>query len=277
MNDPQTAVAQAMDVLVEFATGYGLSIIGAIVILIVGWIAAGWISAAVGRGLQRANVEATLRIFFANSVRYLVLGFVVIAVLNQFGVQTASLIAVFGAVGLAIGLALQGTLGNIAAGVMILLFRPFRVGDYVDIAGVAGTVKAVALFSTELATPDNVQIVVPNGAVWGSVVKNYSFHPTRRVDFVFGIAYEDNIGQAMQAIHDEIKADNRVHAEPEPMVVVANLGDSSVDLTVRVWTDSADYWGLKFDLTRAVKERFDRDGITIPYPQRTVHTAPTAA
>jgi small conductance mechanosensitive channel len=276
MESAQDAVTDAMDVVVAFAMTYGLSVIGAIIILVVGWMAAGWISAATKKWLERLNVETTLRLFFANAVRYLVLGFVIIAVLSQFGVQTASLIAVFGAIGLAIGLALQGTLGNIASGVMILLFRPFKVDDFVDIAGTAGTVKAVGLFSTELATPDNVQIIVPNGAVWGSVVRNFSYHATRRVDYVFGIAYEDNIGAAMQAIHEEIKADDRVLPEPEPMVVVSNLGDSSVDLTVRIWCNAGDYWGLKFDLTRAVKERFDRDGISIPYPQRVVHQGAAA-
>jgi len=277
MTEAETAVSEAMDYLIAFAMDYGLSVIGAIIILVVGWMAAGWISAGVRRWLERLNVETTLRLFFANAVRYLILGFVVIAVLGQFGVQTASLIAVFGAIGLAIGLALQGTLGNIASGVMILLFRPFKVGDFVDIAGTSGTVKAVGLFSTELATPDNVQIIVPNGAVWGAVVRNFSYHPTRRVDFVFGIAYEDNIGQAMQVIHEEIKADSRSLADPEPLVVVSNLGDSSVDLTVRVWCNAGDYWGLKFDLTRAVKERFDRDGISIPYPQQVVHRPDAAA
>lgn len=277
MTEAETAVSEAMDYLIAFAMDYGLSVIGAIIILVVGWMAAGWISAGVRRWLERLNVETTLRLFFANAVRYLILGFVVIAVLGQFGVQTASLIAVFGAIGLAIGLALQGTLGNIASGVMILLFRPFKVGDFVDIAGTSGTVKAVGLFSTELATPDNVQIIVPNGAVWGAVVRNFSYHPTRRVDFVFGIAYEDNIGQAMQAIHEEIKADSRSLPDPEPLVVVSNLGDSSVDLTVRVWCNAGDYWGLKFDLTRAVKERFDRDGISIPYPQQVVHRPNAAA
>jgi small conductance mechanosensitive channel len=209
--------------------------------------------------------------FFASLAKYLVLIFTGLMVLSQFGVQTASLIAVLGAAGLAIGLALQGTLSNVAAGVMILIFRPFKIGDYVEVAGQAGTVKAVTLFISELSTPDNVQIIVPNSQVWGSSVVNYSFHDTRRVDLALGISYEDNIEMAVAAINQTIGADDRVLKDPEPMVAVSELADSSVNFVIRVWCDAADYWALKFDMTRALKEKMDSEGISIPYPQQTVH------
>ena len=260
------------DQVVLLITTYGLDVVGAIAILIVGWIGAGWASRLVDRALgQSVKFDQTLRSFFASFVRYFVLAFTVLAVLSQFGVQTASLIAVFGAAGLAIGLALQGTLSNVAAGVMLLIFRPFKVGDYVEAGGQAGSIKGINLFMTEFATPDNVQILVPNSQIWGSAVKNYSFNTTRRLDLVIGVAYEDSIDQALALAERVTGADARVHKDPAAFVAVSELGDSAVNLLVRVWCDAGDYWGVKFDLTRALKEAFDHEGISIPYPQRTVH------
>lgn len=274
MSDAQ----QIVDQVVSLITTYGLDVIGAIIILIVGWIVSGWVYRAVEKGLGKIEkFDVTLRGFFASFAKYLVLIFTGLAVLSQFGIQTASLIAVLGAAGLAIGLALQGTLSNVAAGVMLLLFRPFKVGDYVEAGGHAGTIKAISLFVTEMATPDNVQILIPNSAVWGSSVSNYSFHPQRRVDFLIGIGYGDDIGKAMTAIRAVIDADNRTLNDPEPMVVVGELGDSSVNLIVRVWCNAGDYWGVKFDMTKAIKERLDADGIEIPFPQRVVHMAQAVA
>ena len=253
-------------------TTYGLSMVGGIIILIVGWVIAGWASRWTARAAGRVeNVDAMLAGFLASLVKYLILAVTALAVLSRFGVQTASLIAVFGAAGLALGLALQGTLSQLAAGVMLLLFRPFKVGDYIDTGGAAGSVKAVGLFTTELATPDNVQIIVPNGDVWGSTVRNYSFHPTRRVDYLLGIGYGDSIDAAMKVIHDVIASDPRCHTDPAPQIVVGDLADSAVNIIVRVWADAADYWGLKFDLTKRFKEALDAAGITIPFPQRDVH------
>lgn len=263
---------RAVDEIVEIVTGYGLDVIGAIVILIVGWTIAGWSTGAVRKGLAKTGrVDETLRMFFASFARYVVLSITALAVLSQFGIQTASLITLFGAAGLAIGLALQGTLSNLAAGVMLLFFRPFKIGDYVEAGGVSGTVKSITLFVTEMATPDNIQILVPNGQVWGSAVRNYSHHSTRRVDLSVGIAYEDDIDAAMTVIMDTISADARVHGDPEPMTAVSELADSSVNFVIRVWCDSSDYWGLKFDLTKALKLQLDDANISIPYPQRTVH------
>lgn len=259
--------------VVALVTSYGLSVIGAIVILIVGFVIAGWVRRSVERGLSKfRKVDETLRSFFSSLAYYAIIVFTIIAVLSQFGVETTSFIAVLGAAGLAIGLALQGTLSNVAAGVMLLLFRPFKVGDYVEAGGLAGTVKSISLFVTELATPDNVQIIAPNSELWGSAIKNYSFHPTRRVDIVLGIAYEDEVDKALAAIVEEAKKDSRVLGDPAPMAAVTDLGDSSVNFTVRVWCNAADFWPLKFDLTKNLKNRMDAEGITIPYPQRTVHT-----
>ena len=259
-------------------TTYGMSVLGGIVILVVGWIVAGWASRWTGRAVGRVkNVDAMLAGFLGSLVKYVILAVTVLAVLSRFGVQTASLIAIFGAAGLALGLALQGTLSQLAAGVMLLLFRPFKVGDYIDTGGAAGSVKAVGLFTTELATPDNVQIIVPNGDVWGSTVHNYSFHPTRRVDYLLGIGYGDSIDKAMQAITDVIAADARCHTDPAPQIVVGELADSAVNIIVRVWADAGDYWGLKFDLTKRFKEAFDTNGISIPFPQRDVHLHQTGA
>jgi small conductance mechanosensitive channel len=263
-----------------FVATYGLNVLGGVIVLIVGWLIARSASRSLERTLSRfEKIDVTLRKFFASLLKYVILVVTVIAVLNQFGVQTTSLIAVLGAAGLAIGLALQGTLANLAAGVMLLLFRPFKVGDYVIAGGQAGTVKEIDLFVTELATPDNVQILIPNGAIWGAAVTNYSHHATRRVDFSLGIDYGDDIDAAISTLREVIAAEGRCLGDPEPMVVVGELADSSVNLVVRVWCDSGDYWPLKFDLTKRFKEALEGAGVTIPFPQRTVHVlgnAPSA-
>lgn len=274
----EESAGEVWALVVGLVTTYGLSVVGAIVILIVGFMVAGWVKRSVNSSLTKVEkVDETLRGFFSSLAYYAVVIFTIIAVLSQFGVETTSFIAIVGAAGLAIGLALQGTLSSVAAGVMLLLFRPFKVGDYVEGGGLAGTVKNVTLFVTEMATPDNVQIIVPNAQIWGSPIKNYSFHATRRVDIAIGIAYEDEIDKALAAIVDESKKDSRVMADPAPMAAVTDLGDSSVNFAVRVWCNAADYWGLKFDLTKNLKNRLDSEGITIPYPQRTVHTVASAA
>lgn len=274
----EESAGEVWALVVGLVTTYGLSVVGAIVILIVGFMVAGWVKRSVNSSLTKVEkVDETLRGFFSSLAYYAVVIFTIIAVLSQFGVETTSFIAIVGAAGLAIGLALQGTLSSVAAGVMLLLFRPFKVGDYVEGGGLAGTVKNVTLFVTEMATPDNVQIIVPNAQIWGSPIKNYSFHATRRVDIAIGIAYEDEIDKALAAIVDESKKDSRVMADPAPMAAVTDLGDSSVNFAVRVWCNAADYWDLKFALTKNLKNRLDSEGITIPYPQRTVHTVASAA
>lgn len=267
---------QIMETLAQFATTYGLKVIGAILILIVGRVAAGLVRKGIAKALGRAQMDASLSRFFGNLAFVAVMTFAVLASLSKFGVETTSFVAVLGAAGFAVGFALQGSLGNFAAGVMLLVFRPFKTGDYIEAGGVAGTVKEVQLFNTVLDTPDNVRIIVPNGGIYGGVIKNYSHNATRRVDIPVGIAYDADIGRAIAAISDTLQKDGRVLAEPALQVLVTDLGDSSVNLAVRFWTQAGDYWPSKFDMVRAVKERLDAEGIEIPFPQRVVHLTKTA-
>lgn len=250
---------------------WGLKVVGAIALLLVGFVVAKAIRRSLRRALERTTLDKTLVPFLSGLAYYLALTFVVIAVLNVFGVQTASLIAVLGAAGLAIGLALQGTLSNFSAGVMLLVFRPFRVGDYVDAGGTAGSVQEIGLFATVLNTPDNVRIIVPNSSVYGQTIRNYAANDTRRNDMVVGIAYDDDIAVAIRTIHDVLSSDERVLADPAPVVAVSELGDSSVNLVVRPWCRKEDYWNVRFDLTRTLKERLEAAGCSIPFPQRDVH------
>ncbi|MCE8547781.1 mechanosensitive ion channel [Ruegeria pomeroyi] len=239
----------------------------ALVVLILGWTVAGMIAGLVRRRINATpQIDPTLGNFTASLVRWAILAMVLVAVLGIFGIEATSIVAVLGAASLAIGLALQGSLSDLAAGVMLVVFRPYKLGQFVDIGGTSGTVRDLNLFTTELVTPDNVQIIVPNGQAWGAIITNYSAHDTRRVDLTFGIDYGDDAGKAMEIVERTARADNRVLADPAPWVRVTNLGDSSVDLTARIWCRAEDYWELKFELTRRVKEAFDAGGISIPYP-----------
>jgi len=272
MENVQKTTEEAIRMVTEVVATYGLDVIGAIIILVVGWMAAGWGWRITKLALDKTGkVDALITGFTANGVRYAILIFTGIAVLERFGVETTSFVAVIGAMGLAIGLAMQGALSNVAAGVMILLFRPFKVGDFIEGGGVSGTVKTVSLFLTYMNTADNVEIILPNSQLWNASIKNYSFNDTRRLDLLFGIGYDDDIDQAIKIINDIIAADKRCHADPEPLVVVGNLGESSVDLVVRIWCNSGDYWALKWDMLKTVKQTFNKKEISIPYPQRDVH------
>ena len=267
-----TQAEQVVEQVMAVVTTYGLDVLGAIAILIIGWTVAGWAKGTTARALSKIQrVDAMLQGFFSSLVKYAILAFTVVAVLNRFGVETTSFVAVIGAAGLAIGLALQGTLSNVAAGVMLLLFRPFKVGDFIEGAGLSGTVKATGLFTTEMATGDNIHIVVPNAKLWGEAIRNFSHLPTRRVDLLIGIGYGDDIDKAMAIIKRLAAEDERIHDDPEPFVEVMNLGDSAVELVVRVWADTANYWAVKFALTKAIKQTFDAEGVSIPFPQRDVH------
>ena len=268
---------QIVDSVTALVTQWGLRVVAAIVVLIVGRMVAGWARKAVRRGLERSKVDSTLVPFISSLVYYLLLIVVGVMVLDRFGVQTASLVAVLGAAGLAVGLALQGTLSNFSAGVMLLIFRPFKVGDYVDVAGTAGSVVEIGIFTTTMKSPDNVKIVVANSQIYGQTIKNYTGYDTRRCDLVMGISYDDDIQVALDTIRRVVTADQRVLAEPEVQIAVSNLGDSSVDIVVRPWCAGSDYWGLKFDLTRALKEQLEAAGCSIPYPQRDVHLFQQAA
>jgi small conductance mechanosensitive channel len=257
--------------LLPMITTWGLKVVLALVLLMVGRVVAGWVRGLLRRGLLRGSVDETLIPFLGSLGYYTVMAVVAVAVLGVIGVETASLIAVLGAAGLAVGLALQGTLSNLAAGVMLLVFRPFGVGHYVEVGGEAGSVESSGLLTTVLNTPDNVRITLPNAAVWGGTVKNYSANDDRRIDLVMGIDYGDDIGTAIQAVRDIVSADSRVLAEPATQVAVSELGDSSVNLVVRPWCKGTDYWAVRFDLTRALKEGLEAAGCSFPFPQRDVH------
>lgn len=255
----------------EFLASAAGSILGAFAILLLGWIISKWLQNRVSAlGRKNRHLDEMLFDFLASIVRYVVLGFTLLFVLNTFGVQTTSVVAVIGAAGLAIGLALQGTLSNVAAGVMLILFRPIKIGDFVEVAGKMGTIRQINLNFTELADLSNVQVIVPNSEVWGNVITNYSTNPKRRAEWTFGVGYGANLKKAETIIRDTIMADPRSDSEPEPFIQVTNLGDSSVDFLVRVWCDAGVYFGYKADMTRQVKEALDAGGIDIPFPTRTL-------
>ena len=252
---------------IEFLASILGSVLAAILILFVGFIIGGWARRRLNNlGLQYKHLDETLFNFLGNIARYVIIGFAFLFVLNTFGVQTTSFVAVIGAAGLAIGLALQGTLSNLAAGVMLLAFRPFKMNDFVDVGGHSGTVKAISLFTTELATSDNVQITIPNGDIWASSIVNYSFYDRRRCDLTIGVAYDADLKKTETVLRAIIAADKRALTEPEAFVKVTNLGDSSVDFTVRVWALADDYWAMRHAIIREVKDQFDKAGIDIPFP-----------
>jgi len=261
------------DQLVTFATTYGLKVIGALLILLVGRIVAGIGKGVVRKMLNKANTDPSVTSFVSSLVYTLIIVFAVLAALAKFGVETASFVAVLGAVGFAVGFALQGSLANFAAGVLILVLRPYKVGDYIEGGGVAGSVKAIKLFTTVLATPDNIKIMAPNGKIFGDVIKNITAYDTRRLDIGVGISYDSPIQKAHDVFLELIKADERILPDPAPAVMVGELGDSSVNLIGRFWVKKENYWPVKFDMTRGVKEAYDENGIEIPFPQRVVHMA----
>lgn len=247
------------------------NVLTAIAIIILGFIIAGWVKRRIrGLGAKHEQLDLTLFNFLGNIARYAILAFAGLFVLNTFGVQTTSVVALIGAAGLAIGLALQGTLSNVAAGVMIVFFRPIKVGDFVNVNGQSGTVKDITLNFTELATLDNVQIIIPNSQVWGNTITNYSIYTTRRIEWVFGISYGADIAKAEAIIRDTILSDPRAHSDPEPFIQVGNLGDFSVDILVRVWCDAGDFFAYQTDMKRKVKEALDAGGVDIPFPTRTI-------
>lgn len=264
-------VSNLLTKVYELLIVYGLKVVSAVVIFIVGrWVALG-LAKFIKRLMIKSNVDVTLVSFVRNLSYVALLAFVVIAALNQLGIQTASFIAVIGAAGLAIGLALQGSLGNFASGVLMIIFKPFKVGDYIEGGGTAGVVEKIEIFTTQLKTPDNKTVIVPNAKVTGDNIVNYTVKGTRRVDFVFGIGYGDDIDKARSIIKEVIDQDERVIKEPPLMIVVSELADSSVNLTARAWTSVNDYWSFYFDTIEKVKKQFDAGGVSIPFPQRDIH------
>lgn len=257
---------------------YGLDIVGAIVILLVGWWIAGMAERSAARALSRVpRMDQTLKPFLGSLVRYAILAFTLVAVLSQFGVETTSIIAVLGAAGLAIGLALQGTLQNIAAGMMLLFLRPFKVGDFINGGGVSGTVNRIGLFTSEMTTFDGIYLSVPNSQLWNTAITNFSRNPNRRIDIVIGIGYGDDIDRGLETLLGLMQNDPRALDDPAPVTMVKALGSSSIELNMRCWCASGDFWNLQFDLHKAAKAALDQAGISIPYPQQDVHLHKVAA
>lgn len=239
--------------------------------MVAGWVLGNQAKIMIGK-IHR--LEGTLKSFLGNCAKYVILALALIMVLQQFGVQTASLLAVLATAGLAIGLALQGTLSNVAAGVMLLILRPFNVGDFISSANIKGTVITLGLFATELSTPDNTYVFVPNSKLWNADIENFTRNPQRRQDIVFGISYKDDINKAFKTIEKAIKDEARIIKETgkEPQIMVTNLGDSAVNITLRIWSTTPDFWALKVDTIKKIKEALDKDGISIPFPTRTIET-----
>jgi small conductance mechanosensitive channel len=260
-----------LNTIYHYIAEYGLKVVGAILIFVVGRWLAQLLSNLVTKALTKARVDETLTRFAGNLCYVGLLIFVVIAAVGKLGVPIVQFSVVVGAAGLAIGLALQGSLSNFASGVLMLIFKPFKVGDFVEMAGVKGTVKEIQIFSTVLASPDNVRIIIPNAQATGGNILNYSVNGSRRVDLVVGVSYKDDLQKAKAVIEQVLAGDNRILTDPAAQVAVFELGDSSVNFVIRPWVKSADYWDVYFDITAKVKLSLDQNGISIPYPQRDIH------
>ena len=265
------ATAKYTDMAITYGSEYGLKIISAILIFLIGKWAINKITKLAKLGMEKAKVDRTLIEFAESLIYFALLLMVILASLNALGINTTSFLAVFGAAGLAIGLALQGSLANVGAAVLIIVFRPFKVGDFVEAGGATGTVEDVNLFSTIIAPLDNRTIIVPNAAIVGGNITNYSMKPQRRVDHVFGIGYGDDLKLAKDTLMEMMMSDDRVLKDPAPFVAVSELGDSSVNFTTRAWVETADYWDVYFEQIEKVKLTFDEKGISIPFPQMDIH------
>ena len=282
MNEQTTAATGFnVDSVLEFLKNNGLdsttvvslgkNLIVALIIFYVGRLVISFVVRGLHKMLQKNGVDKTLETFVCNLVRTALLIVVIIAAISALGIETTSFIAIFGAAGLAVGLALQGSLSNFASGVLIVLFRPYKVGDFIEAAGINGSVEQVQILTTVLKTGDNKQVIVPNSQIMDSVITNYSANDTRRVDMVVGVSYDDDLDKVRSTIQELVAADERIMTEPACTIAVSALADSSVNFVVRPWVKTSDYWGVMFDLTEAIKKRFDKDGISFPFPQQDVH------
>jgi small conductance mechanosensitive channel len=254
-----------------YVVPWGIKIFLALLIFYIGRAVVNFVVRVLDKLMRGNGMDETLVGFLSSILRWVLLLFVIIAALSQLGINTTSLVALLGAAGLAIGLSLQSSLSNFASGVMLIMFRPFTKGDFVEAGGATGVVDKISIFTTVMTTPDNKEVIVPNGAILSNNITNYSARPTRRVDLVFGISYDDDIRKAKELLEQIIAADKRVLSDPEPVIVVGELADSSVNFLVRPWVNATDYWGVYWDTTEAVKLKFDEAGISIPYPQMDVH------
>jgi small conductance mechanosensitive channel len=256
---------------VDISINFGIKAATALAIFLIGKFLIRLVVGGLHKVMQKQDVDKTLETFICNLVSMALLVVVVIAAIGALGVETTSFIAIFGAAGLAVGLALQGSLSNFASGVLIVLFRPYRVGDWVEAAGISGSVEQVQILTTILKTGDNKQIIVPNSQIMDSIITNYSANDTRRIDMVVGVSYSDDLDKVRSTLQDLVAADDRILKEPAVTIAVSELADSSVNFVVRPWVSTADYWGVKFDLTEAIKKRFDKEDIAFPFPQQDVH------
>ena len=262
---------QVKDLLATYGVDYGLALLKAVIVLIIGL----WVIKAIRNGfgklLNKRNIDDSLKPFLRSLLYNILLVLLILSVLCTLGIQMTSFVAIIGAAGLAVGLALQGTLQNFAGGVIILILRPFKVGDYIEGSGHAGTIKEIQIFNTVMLTPDNKKIIIPNGGLSNASITNYSAQPTRRVDMVFGIGYDDDIKKAKELLETIVTGDERVLKDPIHQIAVSELADSSVNFVVRPWVNAADYWDVYFDMHEKIKLEFDKAGISIPFPQRDVH------
>lgn len=265
------------EIISSYVIPWAINIILALAVFVIGRWLASMIVRGVKRLMKKANMDKALIGFLSSILNAVLFVVVVIAALEQLGVNTTSVLAVFAAAGLAVGLALKDSLSNFSAGVMLIIFKPFKVGDFVEAAGISGVVEVIRIFNTQLRTGDNREIIVPNSQIYGGIITNFSAREQRRIDMVIGIGYEDDIRAAKQILEEILQADERVLKEPAPVILVSELGESSVDLAMRPWVKSADYWNVRSDLLETIKREFDAKGISIPYPQRDVHMHQAAA
>jgi small conductance mechanosensitive channel len=255
----------------HYVIPWSINILMAVAIFVIGrWIARILLNIT-DKMMTKTGMDPMLVSFIHSILNALLLLLIIIASIDRLGINTTSFIALIGAAGLAVGLALQGSLQNFAAGVLLILFRPFKVGHFIEAAGAAGVIEEIGIFSTRMKTGDNREIIIPNGAIYGGIITNYSARDTRRIDMVFGIGYNDDIRKAKEIMHSVLEADERILKEPEPLIALAELADSSVNFNVRPWVNNADYWSVKFDVTEKIKLAFDAQGISIPFPQMDVH------
>ncbi len=260
-----------------YAIPWGIKIIAAIAIFVIGRYLSKIIVRLLKKVMIKAKLDETISNFLGSIAQAILTVVVIIAALEQLGVNTTSVLAIFAAAGLAVGLAFKDSLSNFASGIMLILFKPFKLGDFVEAAGVSGVVENIRIFNTVMKTGDNREITVPNSQIYGGIITNFSARETRRIDLVIGIGYDDNIGTAKQLIQDIISQESRILSDPEPTIMVLELGESSIDIAVRPWVNSGDYWVVRADLLQTIKEKFDAEGLSIPYPQRDLHLHQVAA
>ena len=262
---------EIMNYAIEITSNFGLKLLTALIVVIVGKQLVKILLKVIKVALEKANTEETVRIFIANLLNTVFTVIIFVAAINQLGVETTSIIALLGAAGLAIGLALQGSLANFAAGILIVIFRPYKVGDYIEAGTNVGTVKDIQIFSTVLRTPDNKAIVVPNGSIMDGSITNYSEQPTRRIDIIASCSYEDDLDKVKQVLKTILDNEERILTEPKPQIAVSELAESSVNFIVRPWVNSSDYLPVMYSLLEQIKKTFDQEGISIPYPQSDIH------